>query len=112
MTSPSMALDLISLIPLIDGDVIIEPCKGTGLFYDNLCKNTINMFCEINEGIDYLDFNGEVDYTISNPSFVPRILFWSFHCKAMETTIKNNILVNKHKFFKRIHTKTLKRNEK
>ena len=88
MTSPLMALDLISLIPLIDGDVIIEPCKGTGLFYDNLCKNTINMFCEINEGIDYLDFNGEVDYTISNPSFVPRILFWSFHCKAMETTIK------------------------
>ena len=88
MTNPSMATDLISLIPLIDGDVIIEPCKGTGSFYNNFPKNTINMFCEINEGIDYLDFNGEVDYTISNPPFVPRKLFWNFQCKAMETTRK------------------------
>ena len=88
MTSPLMALDLISLIPLIDGDVIIEPCKGTGSFYNNSLKHTIDMFCEINEGIDYLDFNGEVDYAISNPPFVPRKVFWSFHCKAMETTRK------------------------
>ena len=29
-----------------------------------------------------------VDYTISNPPFVPRKLFWSFHCKAMDTTRK------------------------
>ena len=88
MTSPLMALDLTSLIPLIDGDVIIEPCKGTGSFYNNFHKHTINMFCEMNEGIDYLYFNGEVDYAISNPPFVPRQLLLSFHCKAMETTRK------------------------
>ena len=83
MTSPLMALDLISLTPFIDGDVITEPCKGTGSCYYNVPKHTINMFCEINERIDYLDFNGEVDYTISNPPFVPRKLLWSFNCKAM-----------------------------
>ena len=83
-----MALDLISLTPITDDDVIIEPCKGTGSCYHNFPKNVINVVCEINEGIDYLDFNGEVDYTVSNPPFVPRELFWSFHCKAMETTRK------------------------
>ena len=86
MTSPLMALDVISLIPLIDDDVMIEPCKGTGSFHNSFPKHVINMFCEINEGIDYLDFNGEVGSTMSNPPFVPRILFWSFQCKAMETT--------------------------
>ena len=75
MTSPLTALDLISLIPLIDGDVIIEPCKGTGSFYNNFHKNTINMFCEMNEGVDYLDFNGEVDYTISNPPCAKKIVW-------------------------------------
>ena len=29
-----------------------------------------------------------VDYTISNPPFVPRKLFWLFNSKAMETTRK------------------------
>ena len=88
MTNPNMAKDLIKLIPFIENDVIMECCKGTGSFYDNLPNNTINKYCEINEGIDYLDFNEMVDYTISNPPFVPRKLFWSFHCKAMDTTRK------------------------
>jgi len=86
MTSPLMAIDLIARIPFQDGDIVMEPCKGSGSFYDNLPNNTTNLFCEINEGIDYLKFEGEVDYTISNPPFVPRKLFWDFHCKAMETT--------------------------
>ena len=75
-------------MPLIDGDAIIEPCKGTGSFYDNCPNNTTNMVCVINEGIAYLDFTGDVEYTVSNPPFVPRKLFWSVHCKAMETTRK------------------------
>ena len=88
MTNPTMAKDLIARICFADGDIIMEACKGTGSFYDNLPSNTINKYCEINEGIDYLSFDGIVDYTISNPPFVPRKLFWSFHCKAMDTTRK------------------------
>jgi len=86
MTKIDMAKHLISLINFKDGDVVMEPCKGTGSFYNNLPTNTKNIFCEINEGIDYLNFDGEVDITLSNPPFVPRKLFWEFHRKAMKTT--------------------------
>ena len=57
MTNPTMAEYLISRITFNDGDVVLEPCRGTGSFYNNLPKNTINKYCEINEGIDYLDFD-------------------------------------------------------
>ena len=33
MTSPLMAIDLSALIPFQEGDVVMEPCKGTGSFY-------------------------------------------------------------------------------
>jgi len=88
MTKPQMAIDLISLVSFQDGDIVMEPCYGKGAFYDNLPNNVEKKFCEINMGKDYLDFSGEVDITLSNPPFVPRKLFWSFHQKAMETTKK------------------------
>ena len=88
MTNAVMAKDLISRINFQDGDVVVEPCKGTGSFYNNFPANTINKYCEINEGLDYLTFHDMVDYTISNPPFVPRKLFWNFQCKAMDTTRK------------------------
>ncbi len=86
MTKPSMAKHLISLVSFMDNDRVLEPCKGDGAFYDNLPNNINKDWCEINEGKDYLDFNGRVDITLSNPPFVPRKLFWSFMQKAMETT--------------------------
>lgn len=86
MTKPDMAKYLISISDLRIGDLVMEPCLGNGSFYDNLPNYTTNLFCEINLGKDYLDFNGQVDVTLSNPPFVPRKLFWSFHMKAIQTT--------------------------
>ena len=89
-----MAKYLISLIKFEDNDTVMEPGKGKGAFYDNLPDNVIKKYCEINEGIDYLNFGSgkssdeKVDITLSNPPFVPRKLFWDFHLKAMETTNK------------------------
>lgn len=88
MTKPTMAIYLLSTIKFENGDVVMEPCKGTGSFYDNLPNNTIKKYCEINEGIDYLKFGEMVDYTVSNPPFVPRKLFWEFNKTAMKTTRK------------------------
>lgn len=85
-TNIEMAKYLISLINFKDGDIVIEPCKGGGAFYDNLPNNIIKKYCEINEGKDYLEFNERVDITLSNPPFVPRKLFWEFMKKAMTTT--------------------------
>lgn len=88
MTTPEMAKLLISRVNIEEGDEVMEPCFGTGSFYKNFPTNCKKHFCEINLGKNYLDFEGEVDYTISNPPFIPRKLFWSFHIKAMETTRK------------------------
>lgn len=87
-TKPEMAKYLISLIEFKDSDLVMEPCKGKGAFYDNLPNNVKKFYCEINEGKDYLENKEIVDYTLSNPPFVPRKLFWNFMLKAMETTKK------------------------
>lgn len=86
MTKPEMAKHLIGQICFQEGDVVMEPCRGKGAFYNNFPSHVKSLFCEINEGKDYLEFEGEVDITLSNPPFVPRKLFWKFHQKAMETT--------------------------
>lgn len=88
MTNPEMAEYLIGLVPLKEGDVVMEPCLGKGAFYNALPSTVKKEFCEINEGKDYLAYEGMVDVTLSNPPFVPRRLFWSFHQKAMDTTRK------------------------
>lgn len=85
-TKPTMAKYLISCIDFRPGDVVMEPCRGPGAFYDNLPSHVSPQWCEINEGRDYLKYQGSVDITLSNPPFVPRKLFWAFHQKAMETT--------------------------
>ena len=85
-TKEEMAKYLISISNIKEGDIIMEPCYGDGSFFKNLPTNTKNLYCEINMGIDYLEFEGEVDITLSNPPFVPRKLFWELHKKAMNTT--------------------------
>tara|TARA_R100000734_G_C3319038_1_gene114112 strand:+ start:3378 stop:3920 length:543 start_codon:yes stop_codon:yes gene_type:complete len=78
MTKPEMAIDLLKLIDFKDGDKVLEPCKGTGAFYNNFPDRCENHWCEINEGKNFFDFTTKVDYIISNPPFVPRKLFWDF----------------------------------
>ena len=78
MTKPDMAKHLLSLVKFKDGDVVMEPCRGKGAFYDNLPENVVKKYCEINQGKDYLEYNEKVDITLSNPLFVPRKLFWAF----------------------------------
>lgn len=88
MTKETMAKDLIARVPFNDGDVVLEPCKGDGAFYNNFPDNVNSKWCEINDGRDFFDFNEEVDWIISNPPFVPRKLFWSFMEKSMDITRK------------------------
>ena len=83
MTNPDMAKYLIDGIDWVQGERVMEPCKGDGAFYDNLPDTIEKGWCEINEGRDFLEYDKEVDVVISNPPFIPRTLFWSFHQKAM-----------------------------
>jgi len=88
MTNPDMAKYLLSLIQFEDNDIVLEPCKGDGAFYNNFPDNVEKRYCEIDEDIDFLEYEYDVDYCISNPPFVPRKLFWEFNQKAMKITKK------------------------
>ena len=57
MTNPLMAKHLIDRIKFQSGDRVLEPCKGDGAFYDQLPQDTINDWCEINEGRDFLSYD-------------------------------------------------------
>tara|TARA_R110000868_G_scaffold256995_1_gene514078 strand:- start:2765 stop:3265 length:501 start_codon:yes stop_codon:yes gene_type:complete len=68
-TPSGLAKKLIELIPLVDNDIVLEPFRGEGNFYNNLPDNVIKEWTEIEEGRDYTTFNNEVDWVISNPPF-------------------------------------------
>lgn len=90
MTNPIMAKELIeNHTSLKQGDIVLDCCRGEGAFYDNLPSYVEKDWCEINEGIDFLEHEGEYDVILSNPPFVPRKLFWNFHLKAMELSKRN-----------------------
>jgi hypothetical protein len=87
MTNPSMAKYLIDRITWKDGEIVCEPCRGKGAFYDNLPDNVTKIYYELTEGKDYLGKEKVmVNTTISNPPFTPRKLFWNFMVRAMETS--------------------------
>jgi hypothetical protein len=88
MTNPEMAKYLISLVGNDDGDIWLDPCAGDKAFYNNFPVNVISRYCEINEGIDFFDYNESVDIIISNPPFVPRKLFWNFMVHSMKIASK------------------------
>lgn len=46
---------------------ILEPCYGSGAFYNNYPKNCYKKYCEISLGLDFFDFNDKVDWIITNP---------------------------------------------
>ena len=68
-TPRELAKQLITYIPIVDGDVCLEPFKGEGAFYDNLPNNCVKQWCEIEEGKCYTSFTGKIDWVISNPPF-------------------------------------------
>lgn len=88
MTNPDMAKDLLRRIPFEKGDVVLEPGRGKGAFFNNFPTFTKNLWCEISEDKDFFDFHGRVDYCVSNPPFTPRGLFWNFQKHAMKVTTK------------------------
>jgi hypothetical protein len=68
-TPPELAKDTISLVPLVPGDVVLDPFFGKGVFYDHYPDFVQKEWCEIELGRDFFDFEGEVDWVISNPPF-------------------------------------------
>ena len=54
---------------IAEGDSILEPFKGDGVFYDKILDCNPKSYCEIDDGIDFFDYDKKVDWAISNPPF-------------------------------------------
>jgi hypothetical protein len=59
---------MIDMCDITPGMKVLDPCKATGNFYNNLpdCNKD---WCEITEGKDYFDYNEKVDLVIGNPPY-------------------------------------------
>ena len=91
-TPEDIATKIIDSINIEPNSTILDPCAGSNkVFYNNFPINTDKKYCEITEGIDFLNYNENVDYIISNPPFERKIL-WQFILKSID-------IVNKEIYF-------------
>jgi hypothetical protein len=67
-TPPLLAIELIKEIPIVSSDIVLEPFKGEGSFYNNFpeCQKE---WCEVTQGRDWLSHTTPVDWVITNPPF-------------------------------------------
>ena len=60
---------LIDMTDIKETDTVLDPSKGGGVFFDNLPQCREKYWCEIDDGVDFFDFNKEVDIIIGNPPY-------------------------------------------
>jgi hypothetical protein len=68
-TPAELAKLLIQHIDLSSNDIVLEPFRGEGAFYNHFPDTVVKDWCEIREGKDYKDYVGNVDWVVSNPPF-------------------------------------------
>tara|TARA_R110000772_G_scaffold97699_3_gene197075 strand:- start:1830 stop:2318 length:489 start_codon:yes stop_codon:yes gene_type:complete len=60
---------IIKDIEFIDGETVLETCRGGGAFYDILPDNIIKDWCEIDMGRDFFEHTTPTDISIANPPY-------------------------------------------
>ena len=75
--------------------LILDPCKGDGAFFNCLIDAD---YCELTEGIDFLECTKKYDWIIGNP---PYSIFEEFLQKAFELSENVSFLVPTNKVFQR-----------
>lgn len=68
-TPPELAKKLMTLIPLEEGDVVCEPFRGEGAFFNAIPDGHPRVWAEIQMGKDYKEIAEEYDWVITNPPF-------------------------------------------
>jgi len=69
-TPRELASILVKTLPLTDGDILYEPFRGEGAFYDAFPEHCTHVWAEIQDGIDYRERREPVDWVITNPPYV------------------------------------------
>ena len=68
-TPEDLAKEIINICPLKPGDLVLDPFYGEGVFYNNYPEFCEKEWCEIEKGVDFLDYDKKVNWIISNPPF-------------------------------------------
>ena len=68
-TPVDVARLLIHMTDIKETDTVLDPSKGGGVFFDNLPQCREKYWCEIDDGVDFFEFNKEVDIIIGNPPY-------------------------------------------
>jgi len=71
-TPPELCKDIISNIPFNDDDILLEPFAGENGFYNNFPEQLEKHRCEIEDNLDFKDFDYEgikPTTIITNPPF-------------------------------------------
>ena len=81
-TPIKLARKCIAAVSVKPSDVLYDPFKGTGAFFDNFPSANPKCFSEIDLGLDFFAHTDEVDWIISNPPFscLTRVLE---HCASL-----------------------------
>ena len=99
-TSRSMAKDLISITPFLSAKSVLDAGSGKNkVWFENLPDYLEKFECEIEDGMNFFDWQQKVDWVIGNP---PYHLSWKFTEKALEVAdlgiawLINNQALNSH----------------
>ncbi len=68
-TPVALACEIIDSLDWDHGEVVLEPARGTGPFFDNLPDYVVKDWCEILEDRDFFDYFEQCDTVITNPPF-------------------------------------------
>ena len=68
-TPSQCAIDLMRFVPIVEGDILFEPFKGEGAFFNAFPDNHNKLWAELEEGVDYKSITEPYDWVITNPPF-------------------------------------------
>lgn len=68
-TPKPVALKMIEMCDLKKGNIVLDPSKGGGVFYNNFPDYVNKEWCEIEEGVDFFKYNKKVDCILGNPPY-------------------------------------------
>ena len=68
-TPLEVAKILIDMTDIKETDTVLDPSKGGSVFFNNLPPCREKYWCEIDDGVDFFEFNNKVDIVIGNPPY-------------------------------------------
>lgn len=68
-TPKKIALKAIEMADLKEGEIVLDPSYGAGVFYNNLPEYVNKEWCEIDLGRDFFEYDKKIDCVIGNPPF-------------------------------------------